>query len=348
MNRDIPSTAPASPATSATADRGGRRRALRTLSAMPALAAAGGLSGLAAPAFAQGYPNKVITLVLPFPPGGSFDPITRAFAEAMSKDLGQQVILMHKPGAGGVPGTAALATMTESDGYTLAVMHNSVIRAPLVQKTSWDPRKDFTYVCRMFELVTGVCVAADSPWKTLPDLMADAKKRPGEISYGTVGAISVNRITAERLARQAGTKFNMVPFKGGGEAFTALVGRHLDVYGDPGFGSQVQGGKVRLLATYTDRRMRRYPTTPTVRESGYDLVIESPAGLVAPKGMDPKVLARLQTATRNASADPTYLAQLEMFDMAPGYTDGEAYAAYARAQYDREVRMLAEIGFKPE
>jgi tripartite-type tricarboxylate transporter receptor subunit TctC len=344
-------TAPFPPPFALTADRGvlqGRRRALRLAAALPAA----GLLGLAAmPSHAQApaaWPAKPITLVLPFPPGGSFDPILRAFSEALAKDLGQPVVLMHKPGAGGVPGTAALATMSEADGYTLAVMHNSVIRAPLVSKTSWDPRRDFTYVARLFELITGICVAADAPWKTLADLIADARRRPGEISYGTVGAISANRITAERLARAAGTRFNMVPYKGGGEAFTALVGRHLDVYGDPGFGAQVQGGKVRLLATYTDRRLRRYPQVSTVRESGYDFVIESPVGLVAPRGLDAKVLARLQTATKAAAADPAYLGQLETFDMLPGYTDGEAYAAYARAQYDREVKMLAEIGFKPE
>ncbi|MFG5409790.1 tripartite tricarboxylate transporter substrate binding protein [Piscinibacter sakaiensis] len=286
--------------------------------------------------------------MLPFPAGGSFDPIVRALAEAASKDLGQAIVLMHKPGGGGVTGTAGIATMSEADGYTLAVMHNSVIRAPLVQKIAWDPRRDFTYVCRLFELVTGVCVAADAPWRTLPDLIADAKRRPGEISWGNVGAISANRITAERLARQAGVRFNMVPYKGGGEAFTALIGRHLDVYGDPGFGAQVQGGKVRLLATFTAQRMRRYPDVPTVRQYGYDYVIESPVGLVAPKGLDPKIGLRLQEAFRKASQDPVYQTQLELFDMGHGFADGEAYAAYARAQYDREVRMLAEIGFKPE
>ena len=134
-------------------------------------------------------------------------------------------------------GTAALATLPESDGYTVAVMHNSVIRAPLVQKVNFDPLKDFTYLIGLFNLTTGICVAADAPWQTLGDLLADAKKRPGAISWGTVGAISINRIVAERLAKMAGTAFNMVPFKGGSEAFTALIGRHLDVYGDPGFGA---------------------------------------------------------------------------------------------------------------
>jgi tripartite-type tricarboxylate transporter receptor subunit TctC len=120
------------------------------------------------PAGAQAYPSKPIVLVLPFPPGGSFDPILRALGQAAAKELGQPVVLMHKPGAGGVTGTASLATMTEADGYTLAVMHNSVIRQPLMSKTNWDPLKDFTYVIGLASLSTGIAVAADAPWKRWP------------------------------------------------------------------------------------------------------------------------------------------------------------------------------------
>jgi tripartite-type tricarboxylate transporter receptor subunit TctC len=302
----------------------------------------------AAPAFAQdSFPSKPIQLVLPFPPGGSFDPIFRALVNAAAQDLGQPIVLMHKPGAGGVMGTAQLATMNEADGYTIAVMHNSVIRAPLVQKVNFDPLKDFTYLIGLAGLVTGVTVAMDAPWKTLPELMADAKKRPGAISWGNVGAISINRIYAERLAKAAGTKFNMVPFKGGSESFQALIGRHLDVYGDPGFGSQVQGNKVRLLATFTAERLKKY-NAPTVKELGYDLVIQSPVGLVAPKNLDPKIAAKLQAAFRKAASDPAYLQQVETFDLQPALMTGEEYAAYARAQFEREQKMLAEIGFKPE
>lgn len=317
-------------------------RLTRRIFAASLLAAA-----VAAPAVAADpYPSKPIQLVLPFPAGGSFDPIFRALANAAAQDLGQPVVLMHQPGAGGVTGTASLVNK-EPDGYTLAVMHNSVIRAPLVTKVTWDPLKDFTYLIGLANLTTGITVAADAPWKTLAELLDDAKKRPGALSWGNVGAISVNRIYAERLAKAAGTKFNLVPFKGGAESFQALIGRHLDVYGDPGFGAQVQGGKARLLATFTAERLKRYDV-PTVKELGYDLVIDSPVGLVAPKNLDPKIAARLHAAFRKAAADPAYLQQVELFDMQPRLMTGEGYAAYARAQFEREQKMLAEIGFKPE
>lgn len=316
------------------------RRAL--LAALLATAAAG-------PALAADpYPSKPIQLVLPFPPGGSFDPIFRALANAAAQDLGQPVVLMHKPGAGGIMGTAQLATMNEADGYTVAVMHNSVIRAPLVQKVSWDPLRDFTYLIGLANLTTGITVAADAPWKSLAELLEDAKKRPGAVSWGNVGAISINRIYAERLGKAAGVKFNTVPFKGGGESFQALIGRHLDVYGDPGFGPQVQGGRARLLATFTSQRLKRFADVPTVKELGYDLVIESPVGLVAPKNLDAKIAARLHAAFRKAANDPAYLQQLESFDMQPNLMTGQAYGTYARAQFEREQKMLAEIGFKLE
>jgi tripartite-type tricarboxylate transporter receptor subunit TctC len=319
-----------------------RRRALGALAALGAAAAAGPVLA------ADPFPAKPITLVMPFPPGGSFDPIFRPFADAVSRELGQPVVLMHRPGAGGINGPGSVAVMNESDGYTLAVIHNSVVRAPLLHKINWHPLRDFTYLAGLFGMVTGVVVASDAPWKTLDELLADAKKRPGAISWGTVGATSINRIYGERLGRMNGTSFNMVPFKGGGEAFNAVIGRHLDVYGDPGFGAQVQGGKVRLLATFTAERLKRYPGVPTVKELGHDLVIDSPVGLAAPKNLDPKIAARLAAAFRKAAADPAYLSQLDQFDMQPQWIDGDAYAAYAKAQFERDAKMLAELGFKPE
>ncbi|MFZ4480475.1 MAG: tripartite tricarboxylate transporter substrate binding protein [Rhodoferax sp.] len=314
--------------------------------AMVAIAAMCAISAGAQNRPADTFPTKPIQLVFPFPPGGSMDPIFRTLSEAAAKELGQPVVMMHRPGAGGVMGTASLAAMNEADGYTIAVMHNSVIRAPLVQKVTFDPLKDFTYLTGLFGLTTGIAVAADAPWKTLGELLADAKKRPGAISWGTVGAISINRIVAERLARTVDTTFNMVPFKGGGEAFTALIGRHLDVYGDPGYGAQVRGGRARLLATFTAERVAGYPNVPTVKELGYDLTIDSPMGLVAPKNLDPKIALRLAAAFRKATSDPTYLNLLALNDLQPNVISGEAYTAYARMAYERDAKMLAEIGFK--
>jgi len=303
---------------------------------------------LPAAARADSYPSKPITLVLPFPAGGSFDPIFRALGHAAAKDLGQPVVLMHKPGAGGVTGTAALATGAEADGYTIAVMHNSVIRQPLIAKTTWDPLKDFSYVIGLASLSTGIAVAADARWKTLAELLAEAKAKPGLLSWGNVGAISANRIMAERLAKSAGVKFNMIPFKGGSEAFTSLIGGHLDVYGDPGFGAMATGGKIRLLATMTEARLPRWPNVPTLKELGHDFVVQSNIGLVAPRNLPQPILERLHAAFRKATEDAEYRRVVNDFDLAPALLDPAGYKAYAQAQFQREKAMLDEIGFKPE
>lgn len=140
----------------------------------------------------------------------------------------------------------------------------------------------------------------------------------------------------------------MIPFKGGSEAFQALLGHHLDVYGDPGFGPMAVSGKARLLATLTEQRLKRWPQVPTVRELGYDLAIESLIGLVAPKGLDAAVAAQLHGAFAKAAANPEYLRMLDEFDAYPRVLTGEAYRAYATSQLAREKVMLAESGFKPE
>jgi len=322
-----------------------RREALGHLVA--AAAAVAGVS--AAPLVrANTYPSKPILLILPFPPGGSFDTVLRALCNAAAQDLGQPIVLMHKPGGGGVTGTASLATMSEADGYTIGVMHNSVIRQPLLMKTAWSPVKDFTYLIGLAGMSTGVSVSADAKWQSLPELLADAKARPGVITWANVGAISVNRIVAERLAKSAGVRFNMIPFKGGGEAFQALIGHHIDVYGDPGFGPMATSGKVRVLATFTEQRLKRWPQVPTVKELGHNFVIESPIGLVAPKNLDPAIAARLHAAFKKAMDDADYKRMLEEFDLYPDYRTAPAYRAYAEAQLAKEKTMLDESGFKPE
>jgi len=322
-----------------------RRAALGRLFA--AVTAVAGVTA-ARSARADRFPSRPIMMILPFPPGGSFDPILRALCNAASLDLGQPIVLMHRPGAGGVTGTASLAAMTESDGYTVSVMHNSVIRQPLLMKTAWNPLTDFTYLIGLAGLSTGVTVAADAKWQTLAELLADAKARPGLVNWGNVGAISVNRIYAERLAKAAGARFNMIPFKGGSEAFQALIGHHIDVYGDPGFGPMAVSGKVRLLATFTEQRLKRWQQVPTVKELGHDLVIDSAIGLVAPKNLDPAIAARLHAAFKKAADDPDYRRMLDEFDLIPSYQSAQAYRAYAEAQMQKEKAMLDESGFKPE
>jgi len=320
-----------------------RRRFGRQLLSLGALAA-----GLPAAARAAAFPSKPITVLLPFPPGGSADALVRTLGHAAMAELGQPLVVLHKPGGGGVTAPASLTQNVAPDGHTLALMHNSVLRQPLLQKVSWDPLADFSYITGLVSLSTLITVRADAPWKTLQELLADAKARPGAISYGTVGATSANRIAGEQLARLAGAQFNMVPYKGGSEAITALLGGHLDVYGDPGVGPVALSGKLRVLASFTDQRLKRFPAVPTVKEAGHELTVYSPFGIVGPRGMDPAVVARLHAAFSKAAADPAYQKVLEDYDFVPYRMDPAAYRQYAVDQFAREKTLLQSLGFKPE
>ena len=310
------------------------------LAALAACALAAPLAQAADP-----YPSKPIQLVLPFPPGGSFDPIFRSLAEAASRDLGQPIVLMHKPGAGGVTGTASLATMNEADGYTIAVMHNSVIRAPLVQKVTWDPLKDFTYVVHLTGYTFGVTANAESQFKTWADVVEYAKQNPGKVTYATPGAGTSLHIGMEQIAAKAGIKLTHVPFKGGAETNAAVLGGHTTLQADSsGWKPLVDAGRLRLLMIWTANRSKNWPETPTLRELGYPFVFDSPFGVAGPKGMDPKIVAKLHDAFKKAIDDPAVQEQLAKYDMVVNYKNTSDYRKFVEESVEAERKVLSDLG----
>ncbi|MFC5521956.1 tripartite tricarboxylate transporter substrate binding protein [Polaromonas jejuensis] len=309
------------------------------------LLAAAVLAGLS-PAHAETYPSKPITLILPFPPGGATDVQIRALAQAASKDLGQPLVIVNRPGVGGTLGPAGMAQSAAPDGYTISLVAATLFRLPHLMKVSYDPVTDFTYLICLTGYTNGIVVRQDAPWKTLQDLLADAKKNPGTVSYGATGRGSGGHIAAERLAKAAGVRLNFIPFKGIAEESTALLGGHLMVISDPGWGALAESGKARVLATLGDSRLKRWPQVPTLKELGYDIVVNSPIGLAGPKGMDPKVVKVLHDAFRKAMSDPGYLRVLEQNDQVPIYMGSEDYRKYAIEQTAREKLFVQELGIK--
>ena len=270
------------------------------------------LAGTATVALAQGFPNKPITLIVPYGAGGPTDVQVRALAAAASKNLGQQVIISNVPGVGGTLGPSTMARSSPPDGYTLSIIVGSMFRMPHFQKVDYDPVRDFTYIIALSGYNYGFVVAADAPWKSLADLIADAKKRPGEISAGASGRGTIGHVMLERFSRDSGAKLNFVPFKGGSEINQAILGKHLDVWLDGGFGPGIEQGKLRGLAIAAERRSSHWPNIPTLKELGYDLVITSPFGIAGPKGMDRKLVQTLHDAFRKSMADPAFLQTLEL------------------------------------
>ena len=316
------------------------RRSIAWLSG--ALLAALALCGAAQ---AQDYPVKPVTLIVPWPAGGSSDIAMRAIADAAAKHLGQPIVVDNKAGGSGTIGPATMAAAAKPDGYTIAQMPITVFRLPLMQKTTWDPLKDFTYVVHLTGYTFGVTTSAESPFKTWADVVAYAKQNPGKVTYATPGAGTSLHIGMEQIAAKAGIKLTHVPFKGGAETNAAVLGGHTTLQADSsGWKPLVEAGRLRLLMIWTANRSKNWPDTPTLRELGYPFVLDSPFVIAGPKGMDPKIVAKLHDAFKKAIDDPAVQEQLAKYDMVVNYKNTEDYRAFVAETVETERKALSDLG----
>ena len=307
------------------------------------LALGAALFALAAGAAAQPFPTKPVTLICPWPAGGSTDITMRALAEATAKYLGQQVIIENKPGAGGTLGAVALLN-ARPDGYTVSQIPLGVFRVPHLEKSAYDPLKDFTYLLGVSGYTFGVVVPADSPYKSFSDLVAFAKANPDKIAYGTPGANTSLHVTMEEIAWNQGIKWVHIPHKGNAPNMLAILGGQVNAAADAtGWGPHVDAGKLRLLVTWGDKRTKRWPSVPTLQELGFGIVSNSPYGLAGPKAMDPKVVQILHDAFRKGAEDPIHLAALEKYDQDLWYRSSEDYAKYARETFAAEKATMERL-----
>jgi len=308
----------------------------------------GGLASamLVASAVAQNFPDKAITLVVPYSAGGTTDVAMRALAEATSKQLGQRVVVDNRTGVAGTLGPASIVN-TRPDGYVIAQMPITVFRVPYMQKGSFDPLNDFTWIIHVSGYTFGVAVRADSPWKTWQEFIAYAKANPGKVSYSTPGHGTSLHITMEEIAQREGIQWLQVPYKGAADALIALRGGHVTAMADSStWGEMVDAGQVRLLVTWGENRTRRWPNVPTLKDLGYGIVSNSPYGIAGPKGMDPKVVKILHDAIRKAMDDPAYQKVLERLDQDNVYKSSEDYAKFAKQVNDEQRAIIERMGLK--
>jgi len=319
-----------------------RRAALAGASALP-LTAAG-----VARAQAK-FPDRPIRLIVPWAAGGPADAGFRILAQAVSKKLGQQVVVDNKAGASGIMGALALQE-AKPDGYTVSQMHMSVLRQPLLNKQlSYNPITDLTYILQITGFVMGVVVRADAQWKTLPELLAYAKANPGKMNWGTLGIGSTQHLAMERVGiAQGGLTWTHAPYRGTADTLRALLGGEIDFASEAsGWAPMVEAGQLRLLAVFTAGRAKRFPDVPTVKELGIDVVVDSPGGLIGPKGMEPAVVTVLADAFRAAAQEPEHLKFLENMDQPLILLDGPAYQAAMAKTYEEEKELLRRLNLLP-
>ena len=316
------------------------RRQLITRSA--ALAAA---PALVSPwALAQDkFPNRPITLIAPWPTGGSSDAVMRAFAEAAGRALGGTMIVENKPGVGGTLGATAML-QAKPDGYTLTQLPLGIYRLPHMQKMPFDPVKDITHIVCLTGYTFGLAARPDAPYKTLKEMVAYAKANPGKVNYGHTGTGTTPHLAIEDFAIKAGITLQDIPYQGSAEILQAILGGHIPLMsGTTEFAPHVRAGTLNLLATLGSKRNKAFPDVPTVKESGWDTVSESPFGIGGPKNMDPAIVKILHDAFRQTLEDQRVLDTLDKFYQPVIYMGTAEYTAYAERTFVAEKATIDRL-----
>jgi tripartite-type tricarboxylate transporter receptor subunit TctC len=252
------------------------------------------------------YPVRPLRIVTGFPPGGNTDIIARAMAQKLTERLGQQVIVENRPGAGSMIGTDYVAKATP-DGYTLLLVSGAVpTQAAVLKKLPFDPLRDFAWITNAMSYPFAVIVRPNAPMKSIPDLIALARKAPGKLNYASVGVGSVLHLAAELFDVMAAIDMTHIPYKGGAEPMTELIGGRIDVVFDPLTNSypHLQSGRIRALAVTSLERSALLPGLPTVAQTlpGYE--VASFSGFAAPRGTPRERIARLNRDMHAALAEP--------------------------------------------
>ena len=241
------------------------------------------------------YPTKSIEMFVGFSPGAGTDLGARMIAEHAKKHLGQEVVVVNKPGGGGRV-ALTLVSKAKPDGYTLsATTDSAVILSPHLEKYPYKPLEDFTFISQFGLLEFGVVVLSDSPFRTFKDLMDFARANPDKLTISTVGVGTTNHVAFEALMLLEGLKIKLVPFSGAAPAMTALLGKHVMVASTAasGYATHMKAKTVRLLAVMSEERLDVYPDVPTLKELGYPLVFQSWYIISGPKNMEKSVVKKL-------------------------------------------------------
>jgi tripartite-type tricarboxylate transporter receptor subunit TctC len=294
------------------------------------------------------FPTKPIEMTIGYAPGAGTDLGARMIAEEAKKFLGQDIVCVNKPGGAGRV-TMTLMSKQKPDGYSLAATtDSSVIVAPHLEKVSYKPLDDFTFVSQYGTLNFGVTVVQDSPFKTMKDVIEFAKKNPGQLTMGIIGVGSSDHVAFQALEQMENIKIKFVPFNGAAPTMTALLGGHVMIASpaSSGFAPHVKAKTARLLAVMSEERLDQYPDVPTLKELGYpDLVLQSWYIISGPKGMDKEVVDKLAGAFKKAMQTPEFIKlanDLEIYAKKPLFADGLRDGIVRRDK--KNVELFKKLG----
>jgi tripartite-type tricarboxylate transporter receptor subunit TctC len=295
------------------------------------------------------YPNRPVTMIVPFPPGGVADITARPVAEAMGRHLQQPVVVENKAGAGGGVGMQYVSR-AKPDGYTVLLALSSISIIPEADKVlGRDPMFQLSQlvpIARFTADPTVLAVRADAPWKSAKEFLDAAKQAPGSIPYGSSGNYGTMHVPMEMLNASAGTKMLHVPFTGAGPAVVALLGGQVQALstGPSSIMGHYKGGKVRVLASWGESRHPALPDVPTLKELGYNVEYYLWVGLFAPKGTPPQIVATLRSAIDKAAHSDQFTAALSNLGLDLAYLDGPDFGTFWDADIKRVGEAVRAIG----
>lgn len=301
-------------------------------------------------ASAQGsWPTRSITMIVPFPPGGLADLVARPVAEAMSRELGQPVVIENKAGAGGGIGMS-LAAKSKPDGYTILMALSSLTVIPeadlLLGRTPMFMLNDLRAVARYTADPTVLAVRAESPWKSVQEFVDDAKKRPGAINYGSSGNYGTMHVPMEILAQVSGSKLTHIPFTGAGPAVVALLGGQIDAVstGPATVLQHVKAGKLRVLGHWGNGKLGSMPDVSSLKDAGFNAEYAQWSGLFIPSATPEPIAQRIRAAARAAAQDAKVKEVILGAGSPVQFQDSPDFEKYVQADAKRMVDVVKKIG----
>ena len=305
----------------------------------------------AAPAaLAQGgWPEKPITMVVPFPPGGVADTVARPVAESLSRELKQTVIVENKAGAGGAVGIGFVAR-APADGYTVLLSLSSISILPeadaILERKPAYQMSQFKPIARFTADPTVLVVRADAPWKTLSEFIGDARVKPGTYNYGSSGNYGTMHVPMEMLKNSAGFRMTHIPYTGAGPAIVALLAGQVDAVasGPSTVVQQIKAGKLRALAHWGDKPLAALPDVPSLEQAGYKVKFAQWSGLFVPAGTPDEIVRKLRAASAKVAADPAVIQVIERAGSPLAYLDEPEFQTYWNADANTMTDAVRKIG----
>ena len=311
--------------------------------------AAATCSPMAAALAQGGWPEKPITMVVPFPPGGVADTVARPVAEALSRELRQPVVVDNRAGAGGAVGIGFVAR-APADGYTVLLSLSSISILPeadliLDRKPAYQ-MSQFRPIARFTADPTVLVVRADAPWRTLQDFIADARARPGTYNYGSSGNYGTMHVPMEMLKNAAGFRMTHIPYTGAGPAVVALLAGQVDAVasGPSTVVQHIKSGKLRALAHWGDQPLAALPGVPSLQQAGYNVKFAQWSGLFVPAATPDEVVRKLRAASAKVAADPAVAQVIERAGSPIAYLDAPEFQAYWDADASTMTDVVRKIG----